>query len=121
MLCFCFAFYTRQESKSNVYKGTGLLFMTSYLLAGMAERLEVAPGRQSEHNLQQERGFQVFSSDGGRRSFSTSSGRVVDAVVDKNNCERTKRGGCCWLLGWLGLRLVQMVEYNTRAVGFGTR
>ena len=60
MLCFCFAFCTRQESKSNVYKATGLLFMTSYLLAGMAERFEVAPGRQSEHNLQQERGFQVF-------------------------------------------------------------
>ena len=119
MLCLCF--YTRQKSKRNLYEGTGLLFMTSYLLAGMAERLEVAPGLQSEHNLQQERGFQVFSSDGGRRSFSTSSGRVVDAVVDKNNCERTKRGGCCWLLGWLGLRLVQMVEYNTRVVGFGTR
>ena len=66
--------------------------MISYLLAGMAGRLEVGPGLQSEHNLQQERGFQVFSSDGGRRSFSTSSGRVVDAVVDKNNCERTKRG-----------------------------
>ena len=95
--------------------------MISYLLAGMAERLEVGPGLQSEHNLQQERGFQVFSSDGGRRSFSTSSGRVVDAVVDKNNCERTKRGGCCWLLGWLGLRLFLIVEYNTRAVGFGTR
>ena len=95
MLCFCFAFCTRQESKSNVYKATGLLFMTSYLLAGMAERLEVGPGLQSEHNLQQERGFQVFSSDGGRRSFSTSSGRVVDAVVDKNNCERTKRGVGC--------------------------
>ena len=121
MLCFCVAFYTRQKSKRNLYEGTGLLFMTSYLLAGMAERLEGAPGLQSEHNLQQERGFQVFSSDGGRRSFSTSSGRVVDAVVDKNNCERTKRGCCCWLLGWLGLRLFLIVEYNTRAVGFGTR
>ena len=96
MLCFCFAFYTRQESKSNVYEGTSLLFMTSYLLAGMAERLEVAPGWQSEHNLQQEQGFQVFFSNGGRRSFSTS-GRVVDAVVDKNNCERTKRGVGCWV------------------------
>ena len=34
--------------------------MTSYLLAGMARRLEVGPGLQTEHNLQQERGFQVF-------------------------------------------------------------
>ena len=91
--------------------------MTSYLLAGMAERLEVAPGWQSEHNLQQERGFQVFSCNGGRCSFSTNSGRVVDAVVDKNNCElNVQRGGVGWLLGWLGLRLVQMVDYNTRAV-----
>ena len=99
MLCFCFAFYTRQESKSNVYEGTSLLFMTSYLLAGMAERSEVGPGWQSEHNLQQERGFQVFSCNGGRCSFSTNSGRVVDAVVDKNNCElNVQRGGVgCWV------------------------
>ena len=42
---------------------------------------------------------------------------MVDAVVDKNNCElNVQRGGVGWLLGWLGLRLVQMVEYNTRAV-----
>ena len=34
--------------------------MTSYLLAGMTQRLEVGPGWQSEHNLQQEQGFQVF-------------------------------------------------------------
>ena len=117
MLCFCFAFYTRQKSERNLYEGTALLFMTSYLLAGMAERLEGAPGRQSEHNLQQERGFQVFLPT----EAVVRSGRVVDAVVDKNNCERTKRGGCCWLLGWLGLRLFLIVEYNTRAVGFGTR
>ena len=40
---------------------------------------------------------------------------MVDAVVDKNNCERTKRRGV------LVAGLARIVEYNTQAVGFGTR
>ena len=84
MLCFCFAFFTRQESKSNVYKGTSLLFMTSYLLAGMSERLEVGPSCQSEHNLQQERGFLVFL--------------PTEAVV------RSQPAAAVWSMRWLWIK-----------------